>query len=348
MNIFKINKKRWEDYKKYHIKMISIGDNDPSYPALNYIASRFELNEEQRYWLAFLYQSCYCATTAYYIYNEFPDYENVDVRRLQWWWENNKQKLLFQTDRQKVKSFNKFIPMFESYRKLIGNSQKKFFESLQGNMPEKTYDNLYNWCGKIYYIGRFSLFNFLESIHVLTGLKMKPTGLYLQEAKSCRNGLCYAVGYDKWVTHKKEKDKLNEWQYKFLYASLSKLVKELNEENPKLFINYWNVETSLCSYKKMYWKTRYLGYYIDRLMVEIRKMEKLVTDGVDWSVLWDFRKEFFDRRYLGEFNNWCDIQKSLFGKYKDKITLSDYILTTTPKKEIYFRGIKTAYKKELK
>ena len=351
--MIKIKKSRWDDYKHYHLRMISIGDCDPAYPALNYLVSRFELNEEQRYWIAYLYSCCYCVPTVYYIYNEFPDYENVDVRRLAWWWKNNKNKLLFQTDRAKVKNFDLFVKMFESYMDHVGESQKKTFESFQGKTLQETYNNLYDFCGDFYYFGRYTLFLYLESIYTLTGLPMEPTGLDLKNAESCRNGLCYALGQDNWVKFHGDQGKnwkgLNDEKYNFLNENLSGLVNELKEENPKGGINYWNIETSLCAYKKLFWKSRYLGYYIDRLMVEIKIMEESVKEGVDWSVLWDFRKEFFNKKYLGEFGGWKGIRKKMFGYglYEGTISLDrwsskqDY--TEENHKEIYFRGDKDAY-----
>ncbi len=69
------------DYINYHIRSSEAKDIDPSNDCLRYISDRFELNIEQRYWLAFLFGTCYSATTVYYIYNEFPDFENVDVER---------------------------------------------------------------------------------------------------------------------------------------------------------------------------------------------------------------------------------------------------------------------------
>jgi hypothetical protein len=43
-----------KEYINYHNLMYNMGDIDPSYPMLRYVCDRFELNIEQRYWLAFL------------------------------------------------------------------------------------------------------------------------------------------------------------------------------------------------------------------------------------------------------------------------------------------------------
>ena len=68
----------------------------------------------------------------------------------------------------------------------------------------------------------------------------------------------------------------------------------------------------LCAYKK--WRLgvndpsrkttshyRYPGYYLDRQHDEIVKLQNAVKFGVDWDVLWQYRKETYDITYLKEF-----------------------------------------------
>lgn len=302
-----------EGFYFYYENMIKYGDCDPSYPAMRYIADRLELNLEQRYWLAFLYGTNYCAPTSYYILNEFPDYENVNLQRMENWWNNNKQKTIFQTDRQKVKSFNLFTKVFESYKNLIGNSQVETFSKfLKIENLEERYDSVYKFAGNIYYFGRFSLFNYLESLNELTNLKLEPSTLNLKEADSCRNGLCYILNKEDWV--KKKGDKKKFIGYDYLQKELKNLKNNLILKFPEINVTYFNIETCLCGYKKLFWDKRYLGYYIDRMMEEIYKIQDLVDKGVDWSILWDFRKEYFSKNFLGELNDWNKIRQKKMGK----------------------------------
>ncbi len=316
-------------YTIYHLAMQIIGDCDPQYPALDYIADRFELNIEQRYWLSFLYQATYCAPTVFYIYNEFPDYENVDIRRLENWWRHNKNQVLFQTDRAKVKNFDKFVPMFDSYRKMVGESQRDYFEGVIYRFPDKktAYKELYKQCNTVYYVGRFSLFLWLESMHRLTGLLIYPDTLDLRNADSCRNGLCYVLGKDEWV-----KNSITKEHYIYLTTELNKIVDNLNKDY-NLPIDHWSIETSLCAFKKLFWKKRYLGYYIDRMQKETLLMEKNVPNGVCWQVLWDFRREYFNHQWLGEIQGWEGIRK-------DKMGL--------PSKELLAKALNQSYKQKVK
>jgi hypothetical protein len=336
-NVQDFRVERWNGYKQYYQSMMFSGDCDPAYPAMNYLCDRLELNMEQRYWLAYLYGITYSAPSAYYIFQEFPDYENVDVPRLQRWWDTHKKQVLFQSDRLKVKNFNMVIKMFESYRTLMGDSQQasykvaydKYLQSNTSRHPStptlySAYDAAYGHARQLYYFGRFSLFNYLEAVTQLSDYKMDATNLYLQEAESCRNGLCYASSMDKQITvhHTISEEKID---YRQLDLMLCKMKKELERENPELPVSFFNLETVLCAYKKLFWKTRYLGYYIDRLQEEIQKMEQSVPAGVDWSILWDFRREYFQPRWLGEIGGWKGIRKERSNIVMDagKLLLAD-------------------------
>src|SRR5262252_10912261 len=100
---------RLNQYLTYHITSADIGDIDPSYNMLLYVCDRFELNVEQRFWLAFVYAMTYCGASVYYVYNEFPDYENLNSGRLnRWWYERGRSEIICQTDRRWVRSSSLF------------------------------------------------------------------------------------------------------------------------------------------------------------------------------------------------------------------------------------------------
>jgi hypothetical protein len=274
------------------------GDIDPQNDCLLYVANRFELNMEQRYWLAFLFGTCYCAPTVYYIYNEFPDYSTVDVNRLKKWWDQNKSKLIFQTDRQRIRSNDQFVDSFISYQNIVGKTQENHFSAFKSTEPTRTYSNALKSMSEVYSFGRFTMFIYLEMVSILTNCKMIPNDLDLKNAESCRNGLALALGRKDLFTHFNDK-KLNETDYFDLYYGLNQIEAEIEKMN----INHksmFAIETTLCAYKKAKLGKRYIGYYIDRNREEIEKMSKNIPNGVDWSVLWDFRKTAYNAKYLKE------------------------------------------------
>lgn len=288
------------EYLSFHKASSLANDIDPQNDCLSYIAQRYELNTEQRYWLAFLFGTCYCAPTVFYIYNEFPDYENVDVDRLQRWWNANRQRLLFQTDRARVRSNNEFVNCFKSYRSIVGRNQQAYFNNLTSINPAATYVKAYEKLSHIHYFGRFTMFIYLELVSVLTDISMIPDSLNWKEAESCRNGLALAIGRQDLFTHFSDK-KLTAADY----SDLNDGFQMLNEKIQLLGIkhqNLFNIETTLCAYKKVKLGKRFVGYYIERMRTEIEAMKKNVPVGVDWSVLYDFRKTTYLPKYLKEIN----------------------------------------------
>ena len=286
------------EYLSYHRQSSIAKDIDPQNDCLQYVANRFELNMEQRYWLAFLFGTCYCAPTVYYIYNEFPDYNTVNIDRLEKWWKANKDRLVFQTDRQRVRSNDQFVQSFISYRQIVGKNQENHFSAFKKQDPKTTYANAFESMSDVFSFGRYTMFIYLEMVSVLTNCKMIPIDLDLKNAESCRNGLALALDRKDLFTHVVDK-KLTKDDYSDLNTGLLKIIDEIE----KLTINHKNlfsIETTLCAYKKAKLGKRYIGYYIDRNREEIEKMSKNVPQGVDWSVLWEFRKTNYDKKYLKE------------------------------------------------
>ena len=281
---YRIN--RWEGCKVYHAEGMKMDEIDPACPMLKYIADYFKMDIEQRFWLAWLYSTCYSAPTAFYMVSQLPRPEYFSTSDINNWWSDNKSKLVFESDRLKVKNFDEFPKMFESYKGYTDVGQLKTFLNLRGNDEFETYDKIYSdVMQKLYYFGRYSIFMYLETIYNLTKFPMMATGLNLREARTSRGGLCYALGKDSWI-----QAKLSKKQFEYLQLALKKLYTEILSEYPEVPTTYWNLETSLCAYYKLFRAKRYVGYYIDRQMQELEKMQSLIPDGADWKSLWKFRR----------------------------------------------------------
>jgi hypothetical protein len=269
-------------YEQYHNDSMEAKDVDPSVICLKYLADRFELNLSQRYWIAYLYGTNYCAPTTFLMYNEFPDFEMVNINRLKKWWDEKKNKTIFQSDRLRIKTGNNFIPSFISYKNLVKNNQQAYFRNAKNS------DEIYNLITNINHFGRFSCFNYLDVLNQITDINLNPTYLNMVEAESCRKGLCYAIGKDELVNKKLTRQTALDLHKMFL------------EFMKKYDGNIYQIETTLCAYHKYRKGQRYIGYYIERMRKEIEKMEQM-NYGVAWEVLWQFREETFDKKHLNEF-----------------------------------------------
>jgi hypothetical protein len=141
------------------------------------------------------------------------------------------------------------------------------------------------------------MFLYLEALHVVTGFPMEPTSMNMTDAESCRNGLALAINRGDLNTHGTGV-KLNKAQHAYLQKQFDALVATMKTADPRN--NVWNIETTLCAYKKYCYGKRYVGFYIERQREEIQEMATRVNRGVEWQVLWDYRAETFDARWRQE------------------------------------------------
>lgn len=286
---------RLHSYLRYHQLSARDGDIDPHYAMLKYLCNRFELNLEQRYWLAWLYMMCYSGANTFYWYNEMPDFENCDIGRMErWWFGGGRERSLCQTDRRWIRSSSMFVPAFESYRRWIGEkTQAEHFAQFDQPTPEERYNALYESAKNLYSVGQFALFLYLEALHVVTPLDLCPTDLDLSKAWSCRHGLLYAYGLDHLINERESPTQPEAiGPVAECWADLRSRMTDGS--------TVWNIETTLCAYRKYMDGKRYLNAYVDRQGVELAKLEDRIRDGVCWDVLYQFRAETYNHDLLAE------------------------------------------------
>lgn len=287
-------------FKQYCVAAIASWEIDPNYALMNYLFRRYELSRSQEYWACFLYGTFYHPGSVFYVMQEFPEFEKVDLERLKLWHAANWRKLCYNTDRKYEKGH--FVEMFESYRDLMGgqqpNAQAKFFDRLLTGKPTENFHNVTKELSKLWHFGRYSVYIYTECLHRCMGLPMKADTIFLKEADSPRAGLCRVLGKEEWA-----KGPLGKEQWLWLEKEADKLMREIQQEYPDLGMDHWFMESCLCAYKGFFRPTkgRYLGYYLDRMIGEIRQMQEAeITSGIDWNVLYQFRKECIIPEYLGE------------------------------------------------
>jgi len=294
---YRINRR--QGFIDYYASIIATWDVDPAYPLMKYLIDRYELSREQQYWLVFLYATFYHVASVHWVMQEFPDFQLVDVDRLQQWHDKHWRLLQYETDRRHEKG--KFVEGFKSYQAWVGSGtqEEKFIELLdpEGNQME-SYRRLNKSLDKLAGFGRYTKFYYTEALARCVGLPIMCDHIPLKDCESSRNGLAHALKREDLV----DCLRLTKEDYQFLYWEQEKLMDEIREQHPELPVDYWLVETATCAYKGLFRRRRYIGYYIDRLHEEIVAIEEKdkngVTSGVCWSVLEDFRQEYLDPRYL--------------------------------------------------
>jgi hypothetical protein len=295
---YRLAENRREAFIRWYAWSLKYDDCDPAVWMTNYLHKRYEHNDEQRLWFAWLYGNTYYGPTSWILLNEFPDFELATVDRMTQWNTTNYKRLRYQTDTKWNKGH---LPaMFESYQTFIGErSQRERLESYYQGDSKKNFDSLWNALkGSLHKFGRYSTWFYLQHLKHTAGVDVEPTSLMLDDydgSRSHRNGLLLAAGKDNDIDRR-----LTGSEYANLEYFGKDIIAEMVQRFPELAgqIDYFTMETCLCSFKKIFREHhgRYLGYYLDRQAEEIMQVEKDGWYGIDWDVLWQAREETIDLR----------------------------------------------------
>jgi hypothetical protein len=295
---YRLAENRKEAFIRWYAWSLKYDDCDPAVWITNYLHKRYEHNDEQRLWFAWLYGNTYYAPTSWILLNEFPDFELATVDRMTQWNSTNYKRLRYQTDTKWNKGH---LPvMFESYQKFIGNrTQREALESYYGDNEEANFNSLWKSIKSgLHKFGRYSTWFYLQHLKHTAGILVNPTSLMLDDfdgSRSHRNGLLYAVAQE----HDLDR-KLSAGDYARLESQAKEILEETKSRFPEIahVVDFFTMETCLCSFKKIFRKHhgRYLGYYLDRQAEEILQVEKDGWYGIDWDVLWQARNETIDLR----------------------------------------------------
>lgn len=290
---------KYNMFKEFFNNSRDAMDIDPSIWMSNYLVDRTEMNRDQIIWFCFLNSITYHLPTAFLLFNEYPDSYLVDIDRISEWWSKEVQsRCPYQTDKLKQR---KYLPQtIESYQKIIGKSDSKYFDRLLCNNADKNFDILWNEFYKpVAHFGRFSTWNFAQMLKQVAKYDIEPNILFLGEsnAESITHGMCHVLGQEektfkrRWKTPEGKKRKE---VYKFNKSEKDHMERQAKSLISSLDTDGFDLETVLCAYKKI-WRdkdSRYVGYYLDRQAGDINKIEKEGGwDGVPWYLLHQSRKE---------------------------------------------------------
>ena len=292
-----------EAFKRYSVAAITSWEIDPNYPLLNYIFQRYELSKSQEYWACWLYGVFYHPGSVFWFMQEFPEYEKVDLGRLERWHQEHWRELRYNTDRKYEKGH--LVEMFVSYRDMIGSqtpwAQEEFFSALLKSKDSvKNFHVVFQVLSKnLLRFGRYATYIYTEALARCMGMPIQADTVFLKEARSPRAGLCYALKREDWA-----KAKLTPEQWGLLEQEVGMLLEEIKEEYPDVPIDHWLLESCLCAFKGFFRPTkgRYIPYYLDRQADEFLHLDGVEsTSGVYWNLLWQFRRECIMRELLGEY-----------------------------------------------
>ena len=309
MNIPNDKSKAWRLNKfiDYHV----FGDADMNFPLLVRYADEHELTQSQRYWLSFLYSTCYCVATTLVLYEKL-DYKTITRAKLEKFWKKHKSKLIFQSDKRYVKNMNWFVTMVMNFITLTDRKPHKYFKQYRCKDKQETYNRLYKEIMSWPYYGRFTTFLMIEAIDRLTKTKADSNWFDWKNGNTATSGMMQIFHLDDEAIEFDNSKVLDKKVEAKLDRCLIKLKAKIAEKHPNALCNISDIETSLCGFRKLFKQSRYGGYYIDRVQAEIVTLQANYPKKQQlWDSLWRYRKEAFPKQYLGELNGWSGLRKEL-------------------------------------
>lgn len=297
---------RIKEFVDYHIH----GDGECNNVVLRAWADKHTRGLQEKYELAYFFAITYCVESAVIL---FEEREKV-FADINGWVAENKQNLVFQSDRKYIRmkdSFKKCLMAFESIRDVNEFLQKV---SVSGTIAlGKAIPYVSSWV----MFGRFSAFLFLETFVALTDTPIENATIEWKKGNTATSGLLNVFELDDLAVLFDKTGKLrmtDEQMDKMLSILLAHIARAGGETNVTM------VETSLCAYRKFFKASRYNGFYLDRMLEEIYKMQPRYP--AQSTELLAIRRQHFDPKYLGEVSGWRGVRP-----YMKKVYLETGIVT---------------------
>lgn len=293
---------RMREFVDYHIN----GDGECNAIVLKRWADNHELSKKDRFDLAYFFSITYCVETGIILYS-IRDWIRKEPETVA----KAKNNLIFQSDRRWVKIQDRFLNTLNSWKNLENKDYSGWWLNNNTLDLNKAISTVENW----YYFARFAAFLFVETYSTLLDCKITKTSIDWKNGDTATSGLLNLYGYDEFADKfdKKGELKLKPDKMDTLFDKLVKYSVLSGSD-----ANTTKLETSLCAYRKFYKGTRYNGFYLDRMLEELRWYQKTAPQyNRITEELFKIRAECFPNEVLGEYHGWNGIRKELKKLYKE-------------------------------
>lgn len=277
------------------------------YFAFPWLSKYYDMNMEDKLWIAFINGCSQNIVTSSMIYEKFPKLQDVNLDELDNWWNSVQSKYKagsgWDSDRKYCKVGKTGFPAcVKSYKDSVDGfgSQEKLFNSLtKHNDQYMNFEKVWEFVRKNFLsFGRLSTFSYLEYLRI-QGVNIDCNSLFLDDisgSKSHRNGLCKVLGRDDldwweaeaspnrdFVGYKKE---TIQWLTKEGEILLQEAKERISHED----VSYFTLESTLCCYKSWHRPNRrYPNVYMDMMYNRIKYAEE--EWGNKFKHFWEMRKD---------------------------------------------------------
>lgn len=262
-------------------------------------------------WWVLLYSACYCMGTACVLY-DLINYRTVTEKELETLWKDHKKDFIFQSDRRYIKNMNQFNDIINEFIRRSHRKPWKYIQRFIGDTPESTYESMYKEVSSWKYYGRFGTILFMYNLNKILHVKLDYPKYDWAQGATTTAAIFNARYKDERADLFEDGAKLSPKDIENLDAYLKRVKNDLKAKYPNKNWTVMGVTSDLCSYRKLFKQTRYMGFYVDRQQEELIWLQERWPDmEPTWERFWELRKKHIPEKYLGEVSGWTGVQKEL-------------------------------------
>jgi len=237
-----------------------------TYRDTSFSSTKKPMTEEQTYWFCMIFGMTYQSEMAWVIYNEFPDFWDIDLEKLQEWNTKNMARQKYSRDCKYNKG--RITDQVASMREVVGPSKsiKKFFEDLVQEEEDQTFKKVYSVVkDKFFKFGRMTSWLACQTLAETANYPARPRTMLASDPSSwsVRSGLMYAYGRDEMIEAKDKSIKMSKEDVDWINHKEQELFDSsqsfLGEKHKDTFTHYL-LESHLCQYKKLMLGGDYAGH----------------------------------------------------------------------------------------
>ena len=227
---------------------------------------REPMTVEQTYWFSLIFGTTYQSEMSWVIYNEFPNFEDIDLEKLQEWNVKNMTRQKYARDCKYNKG--RITQQVQSMQENISpyGSIQSYFENLCDDDPHASFTRVYDTLRENFHkFGRMTSWLACQTLHETAGLPIQPDNMLASDPTSwsVRSGLMYAYNRDNLIEAKNKKLRLSSedisW-VKYKEQELMDISMEYVGDDYSEVLTHYLLESHLCQYKKLMLGGDYAGH----------------------------------------------------------------------------------------
>lgn len=301
---------RLDKFVEYQHKVPSI-----HYRTLGQYILNHKLEEDDAIMLSWYMSVTYSEMTCMFMFENL-DWRTLNGGLLRHFWKKYKEVLDFGSARKYAKNLDWFLPLMNSFMKMVKRKPYNWLLELERDTPIETYRNIYKTISSVNYVGRFSADLFMEMIVHLSKIGAIDIEVEVPlklDWKSCSNltsGLFNIFYKDEEANNYDKTKSVTPQDIEYLNKHILIVQRAIQKKYPDQESDLMMFVGKICSFRNLFKSSRYGGFHHDRQLGVLMRYEKSLPEKQElWDEVYKLRKSMFTKDLLGEYGNWADIRK---------------------------------------